>query len=136
MMVCSDGLNGEISDEQMFDILSTVADPQEAVDQLIQAALRSGGRDNITVIVVDARNVVNGDVLSTTAQKTVAAAEDEDTLPRPVVIAEAAAQEAASGGAPAGEGAAGQGSGGDTAGKDFAAGTRAAGSGDAAHGLS
>lgn len=136
MMVCSDGLNGEISDEQMFDILSTVADPQEAVDQLIQAALRSGGRDNITVIVVDARNVVNGDVLSTTAQKTVAAAEDEDTLPRPIVIAEAAAQEAASGGAPAGERAAGQGSGGDTAGKDFAAGTRPAGSGDAAHGLS
>jgi serine/threonine protein phosphatase PrpC len=134
MMVCSDGLNGEISDEQMFDILSTVADPQEAVDQLIQAALRSGGRDNITVIVVDARNVVNGDVLSTTAQKTVAAAEDEDTLPRPVVIPEAAAQEAASGGAPAGEGAAGQG-GGDTAGKDFAAGTRPSGSGDAAHGL-
>src|SRR5688500_5522475 len=109
MMVCSDGLNGEISDEQMFDILSTVADPQEAVDQLIQAALRGGGRDNITVIVVDARNVVTGDVLSTTAQKTVAAAEDEDTLPRPVAIPEAAVQEAAVREAASGDGPAGSG---------------------------
>ncbi|MDQ4045861.1 MAG: SpoIIE family protein phosphatase, partial [Actinomycetota bacterium] len=83
MMVCSDGLNGEVSDEQILDILSTVADPQEAVDELIQAALRGGGRDNITVIVVDARNVVNGDVQSTTAGKALAAPEDEDTLPLP-----------------------------------------------------
>ncbi|GAA1266093.1 PP2C family protein-serine/threonine phosphatase [Arthrobacter pascens] len=82
MMVCSDGLNGELTDDQMFDILNTVPDPQEAVDLLIQAALRSGGRDNVTVIVVDARNVLNEDGVSTTAPRTAAAAEDEDTLPR------------------------------------------------------
>ncbi|MDQ1594887.1 MAG: family protein phosphatase [Arthrobacter pascens] len=82
MMVCSDGLNGELTDDQMFDILNTVTDPQEAVDLLIQAALRSGGRDNVTVIVVDARNVLNEDGVSTTAPRTAAAAEDEDTLPR------------------------------------------------------
>ncbi|HEY8754208.1 MAG TPA: protein phosphatase 2C domain-containing protein [Arthrobacter sp.] len=61
MMVCSDGLNGELTDEHMFRILSTVGQPQDAVDALIQAALRSGGRDNVTVIVVDARNVSRGD---------------------------------------------------------------------------
>lgn len=82
MMVCSDGLNGELTDDQMFDILNTVPDPQKAVDLLIQAALRSGGRDNVTVIVVDARNVLNEDGVSTTAPRTAAAAEDEDTLPR------------------------------------------------------
>ena len=82
MMVCSDGLNGELTDDQMFDILNTVPDPQEAVDLLIQAALRSGGRDNVTVIVVDARNVLNEDGVSTTTPRTAAAAEDEDTLPR------------------------------------------------------
>ncbi|GAB3563548.1 protein phosphatase 2C domain-containing protein [Arthrobacter alkaliphilus] len=55
MLVCSDGLTGELSDEDMFRILSTVAEPQDAVDALIQAALLSGGRDNVTAIVVDAR---------------------------------------------------------------------------------
>ncbi|MFE4228351.1 PP2C family protein-serine/threonine phosphatase [Arthrobacter sp. NPDC056886] len=55
MLVCSDGLNGELSDEQIAGILAAEADPQTAVDVLIQAAVHSGGRDNITVIVVDAR---------------------------------------------------------------------------------
>ncbi|MDQ1057648.1 serine/threonine protein phosphatase PrpC [Arthrobacter globiformis] len=82
VMVCSDGLNGELTDGQMLDILSTVEDPQEAVDALIQAALRRGGRDNITVIVVDARNVLNDAGVATTAPRTAADAEEEDTLPR------------------------------------------------------
>lgn len=55
VMVCSDGLNGELDDEQIAGILASQADPQAAVDELIQAALRGGGRDNVTVIVVDAR---------------------------------------------------------------------------------
>ena len=82
VMVCSDGLNGELTDDQMLGILGAVGDPQEAVDALIQAALRSGGRDNITVIVIDARNVLNDAGVATTAPRTVSAAEDEDTLPR------------------------------------------------------
>ena len=82
MMVCSDGLNGELTDGQMLEILSTVEDPQEAVDALIQAALRRGGRDNITVIVIDARNVLNDAGIATTAPLTAADAEEEDTLPR------------------------------------------------------
>ena len=54
MLVCSDGLNGELDDEQITRILVSEPDPQAAVDELIQAALRSGGRDNVTCIVVDA----------------------------------------------------------------------------------
>jgi protein phosphatase len=54
MLVCSDGLNGELNDEQIAGILASAADPQAVVDELIQAALRSGGRDNVTVIVIDA----------------------------------------------------------------------------------
>jgi len=63
ILVCSDGLNGELSDEQIADILGAQADPQAAVDELIQAALRSGGRDNVTAIVVDA-HVASGDARS------------------------------------------------------------------------
>jgi protein phosphatase len=61
ILVCSDGLNGELNDEQIAGILAAEADPQVAVDELIQAALRSGGRDNITAIVVDARTA-SGDM--------------------------------------------------------------------------
>jgi len=90
VMVCSDGLNGELTDDRMLGILSAVEDPQEAVDALIQAALRSGGRDNITVIVVDARNVLNEAGVATTAPRTASAAEDEDTLPRAAASEETA----------------------------------------------
>ena len=51
------------------------------MDALIQAALRSGGRDNVTVIVVDARNVLNDAGIATTAPRPAADAE-RGTLPR------------------------------------------------------
>ncbi|HKU36363.1 MAG TPA: protein phosphatase 2C domain-containing protein [Paenarthrobacter sp.] len=83
VMVCSDGLNGELGDDHMFRVLSTVAHPQDAVDALIQAALRSGGRDNVTVIVVDAKNVLNDAGIATTAPRPEVESEvEEDTLPR------------------------------------------------------
>jgi len=83
IMVCSDGLNGELSDDHMFRILSTVAHPQDAVDALIQAALRSGGRDNVTVIVVDAKNVLNDAGIAITAPRPEVGSEvEEDTLPK------------------------------------------------------
>jgi protein phosphatase len=53
-LLCSDGLTGPVgSSETLRDALST-PDPQEAVDRLVQLALRGGGPDNITVIVADA----------------------------------------------------------------------------------
>ena len=86
ILVCSDGLNAELTDEHMFRILSTVGHPQDAVDALIQAALRNGGRDNVTVIVVDARNVMNDGGIATTAPRPGTDAEDEVTLPRAQVV--------------------------------------------------
>lgn len=53
ILLCSDGLSGEVADDGIYAVLSEVADPQEACDALIAAALRSGARDNVTVIVVD-----------------------------------------------------------------------------------
>jgi PPM family protein phosphatase len=82
ILVCSDGLTSELTDEHIFRVLSTVGQPQDAVDALIQAALRNGGRDNVTVIVVDARNVLNDAGAATTAPRLDAAEEDEVTLPR------------------------------------------------------
>lgn len=54
LVVCSDGLAGELSDEEMRDVLRTAEHPQEAVHALLAAALGGGGAmDNVTVVVVD-----------------------------------------------------------------------------------
>jgi protein phosphatase len=57
ILVCSDGLPSEVSDDVIAQILAQYGDPQEAADHLITAALEQGGRDNITVVVVDAVHV-------------------------------------------------------------------------------
>lgn len=54
LMMCSDGLSGELSNGYMAKVLATVEHPKDAADVLQAAALRSGGRDNISVIVADA----------------------------------------------------------------------------------
>ncbi|CAM3644989.1 PP2C family protein-serine/threonine phosphatase [Smaragdicoccus niigatensis] len=53
ILICSDGLTNEVEDETMAEVLRTVADPQTAVDTLVELALESGGRDNVTVLIVD-----------------------------------------------------------------------------------
>jgi protein phosphatase len=60
LLLCSDGLTNELSPAHMARVLATVPHPKEAADVLLQAALRTGGRDNVTVIVADA--VRPGDV--------------------------------------------------------------------------
>jgi serine/threonine protein phosphatase PrpC len=80
LMICSDGLTGEVRDEDIAEILGRHEGPQEAVDELVQAALRSGGRDNITVIVVDVLHGHDDDALSDTAPRP--ASEDSQTKPR------------------------------------------------------
>ncbi|MGK5113513.1 MULTISPECIES: PP2C family protein-serine/threonine phosphatase [unclassified Geodermatophilus] len=51
-LLCSDGLSGVVSEETLADALQD-PDPQSTADRLIELALRSGGPDNITVIVAD-----------------------------------------------------------------------------------
>ncbi|GAA1048212.1 PP2C family protein-serine/threonine phosphatase [Arthrobacter russicus] len=77
-LVCSDGLTGELSDQQISQVVSSVAQPQAAVDALLEAALRSGGRDNVTVLIVDAEDMVQAADRLTTAPRPLA---EEDTLP-------------------------------------------------------
>ena len=52
-LLCSDGLTGELLDEEVLALLEDNAeDPQAAVDALVEAALWRGGRDNVTVVLV------------------------------------------------------------------------------------
>ncbi len=52
-LLCSDGLVDEVRDDDIVRVLQTVTDPQAAADELVALANRQGGRDNISVIVVD-----------------------------------------------------------------------------------
>jgi serine/threonine protein phosphatase PrpC len=59
ILVCSDGLTSELGDERIHELLRRVPDPQQAADALVAEALQSGGRDNITVVIVDAVQVAS-----------------------------------------------------------------------------
>jgi len=53
ILLCSDGLVDEVSDEDIASVLAEVEDPGQAARDLVTLAREHGGRDNITVIVVD-----------------------------------------------------------------------------------
>ncbi len=50
-LLCSDGLSGMLSDEQIAHVMKSHPDLDQAVDQLIDAANDEGGKDNITVVL-------------------------------------------------------------------------------------
>jgi serine/threonine protein phosphatase PrpC len=52
LLICSDGLWGVVSEEQMTKTISESANPQEACSAMVAAANESGGPDNITAILV------------------------------------------------------------------------------------
>jgi protein phosphatase len=52
-LLCSDGLSSVVSEETLHRILATVNEPDDAVLQLVELAIRGGGPDNITCIVAD-----------------------------------------------------------------------------------
>lgn len=52
-LLCSDGLSNEVPDEALAQMMAKIADPNELVHALIDAANSSGGRDNITCVVLD-----------------------------------------------------------------------------------
>lgn len=52
ILLCSDGLNNEIDNDRILDIITHAGDLPGAADALVEAALDAGGRDNISVILV------------------------------------------------------------------------------------
>lgn len=60
VLVCSDGLSGEVSDSELEQVLRDTPDPTAAVTALIELALDGGAHDNVTCIVADVVAVTNG----------------------------------------------------------------------------
>ena len=53
LVLCSDGLNGEISDDEILSrVLEFEEDLDGGVESLIEGACENGGKDNVTVVLV------------------------------------------------------------------------------------
>ena len=55
LLLCTDGLYGEIEDGELLDAISENS-AEEAVNKLIALALERGGADNITAVVLKGVN--------------------------------------------------------------------------------
>lgn len=53
VLLCSDGLFGMVDDDLIASVLADQSDPQRAADQLCEAAVKAGGNDNVTTVIVD-----------------------------------------------------------------------------------
>lgn len=56
IILCSDGLNDAISNEAICEIIAKHSQPKAITRYLLDAALKAGGRDNITIIIINAPN--------------------------------------------------------------------------------
>lgn len=56
ILLCTDGLSSMLTDALIEDIMVSSPHPKECVDDLIEAALRAGGLDNVTALVIDVAN--------------------------------------------------------------------------------
>lgn len=74
LLLCSDGLSGELPENVILDVLQQEADPNVAALRLVEHVLQGPAPDNITAVVVDVTVVADGGV--------------DDTLPTPFVVDE------------------------------------------------
>lgn len=73
ILICSDGLSTEVSEERIYSLLSSLTDPQQTADALVEETLHCGARDNVTVVVVDAHGADGDADQHTTAPRTIGA---------------------------------------------------------------
>lgn len=52
-LLCTDGLTGEVQDQEIGLVLASAATVQDASDQLVDLALEMDGSDNVTVVVAE-----------------------------------------------------------------------------------
>jgi serine/threonine protein phosphatase PrpC len=51
LLLCSDGVNKELTDEQVLKVVMETSDPRQVAQRVIEMANASGGQDNISVAV-------------------------------------------------------------------------------------
>lgn len=56
VMLCSDGLSDELLDERMEGIFRTTHGVEQVAKELLSAALDEGGKDNISIVLIEIQN--------------------------------------------------------------------------------
>lgn len=59
-LLCTDGLSNMVNHQTIENIVSQNEPPASIVSSLLNCALKSGGKDNITIIVVETNQVIEG----------------------------------------------------------------------------
>ncbi|GAB3117356.1 protein phosphatase 2C domain-containing protein [Janibacter alkaliphilus] len=77
-VICSDGLTNELDDRDLRELLQEHPDAQQAAEQLVREAVVAGGRDNVTVVVVNLEGEPPEDTVTSPREA------DERTAPRDV----------------------------------------------------
>ncbi|MGO8959373.1 MAG: PP2C family protein-serine/threonine phosphatase [Streptosporangiaceae bacterium] len=77
-LLCSDGLTDVVPDIAVRELLSTIDDADQAVNELIELAIRNGGPDNITCIVADVVDSATGPVRPSRDEQLAGAAANGD----------------------------------------------------------
>jgi serine/threonine protein phosphatase PrpC len=85
-LICSDGLTKELSTGEIAALLASHTVPEDLgtlADVLVAAALAKGGRDNVTVVIIESTQGDSGDVSDVTLESPSGMHHDlEDTRPR------------------------------------------------------
>jgi serine/threonine protein phosphatase PrpC len=87
ILICSDGLTGELDDATITTALLDETGAQDAANRLVREALLHGGRDNVTVLVVDVLSTAAGDSDPETAKTAAGDDYSDDTFPREQLLA-------------------------------------------------
>ncbi|MGO1732253.1 PP2C family protein-serine/threonine phosphatase, partial [Agrococcus casei] len=77
LLVCSDGLTGEVDNATIARVLRAHPSPANAAAELLQLTLQAGARDNVSIAVVDVDAVDSDDGWEDTNRLLVS-----DTVPR------------------------------------------------------
>jgi protein phosphatase len=59
LMLCSDGLTDELEDSKIEEIMQSNSESEQQANNLLQAALTEGGRDNTTVLIIEGPKTKN-----------------------------------------------------------------------------
>ena len=86
-VLCTDGLSGEVPDAELAGAVRTADDPDALAQALVDLALRHGGRDNVSVVVLDVLEPADGPEEDTSPRDGTGTAvleqvPEESTLPR------------------------------------------------------
>lgn len=90
LLLCSDGVTKELTDETIAGLLATRASAADAVSAVLGRVLEAGARDNATVVVVDVEGGDGGGVDDTVPRTRMTDDDVDRTAPRETVEEEQA----------------------------------------------